>query len=756
MSSWETARLNMARCVGGCSCQYCLTFSILLLVVFFIVQLSLPLFLRFVFQRKDAPLYGRVLAFSQDVWVASLLWGFSSFSRSGAAVLGLLIHLYLLGDAFLYREMKLRVRLRYLAWFREAGEWWGSAREMKAGLFLVLVCTLVALHSAGFVWGSMEPFFFASLGSGFVALASLFWIPKSIRYALFHPFFLRKVEKKEGESWPKSEVGERCLNIPIRKGEKPHLIFLFLESFPAKYVGTGATPQFDRLAKEGLFFSQIYANGTLTYRALLSGVFGQPAGSTAVGLSPYVNASFQGIPALLKRQGYRTAFHHNGSLRFDKQEPFLTKHFDERADQRAMGKGAKGWGVPDEALMRYSAEWLQRQKEPSFLTMFTISNHHPWIVPEGYLPPAGDRFLQTLHYADHALGMFIDTLRREGLSEKSIVFILGDHGQPRGEHFGNVYNSRFVYEENVHVPLLILADGRGVKGETITEVGSQIDLLPTVADLLDVKWPSLGVSLLRSSAGKTVFFQNPYSEGFWGCREERWKWIQNRMTEEEELYDLTEDRIEKNNLILSHPEVAEKLRKKTASFFTNVDALYEGRLEAPGPHFCLDLSNALVTDEELEKQLKPEWIRVNLENCLLLTDRGIQALARCCPDLEELCLKGVPEITQRGFEEIAQRCPQLRELVVEVKGVSCLPFVNLTRLKLFEADRITDEEMIAFCAKNPHLNRLVIHGSAQMTDRTLSALKALPLEQLWLYGAPRMTQAALSEFSSLCSFKATS
>ena len=97
-----------------------------------------------------------------------------------------------------------------------------------------------------------------------------------------------------------------------------------------------------------------------------------------------------------------------------------------------------GWGTYDEDLMRHTVDWLQKQQGPTFTTLFTISNHHPWIVPEHHQPPVFDlplnsflqRFLQTVHYTDYSLGLLVDLLKAKGLSKNTVLVIVGDHGQP--------------------------------------------------------------------------------------------------------------------------------------------------------------------------------------------------------------------------------------------------------------------------------------------------------------------------------------
>ena len=585
--------------------------------------------------------------------------------------------------------------------------------------------------------------------------------------------------------------GEKQFEITIDPAEKPHVIVLFLESFSSHALGfeKKATPNFDRLSQEGILFSNFYSNGTFTYRALIAGLFGVPAGRTTQGLTPYIDVPFVGLPELFKQAGYATAFFHNGSLSYDGQRDFLESHFDFLADRYQMedapGSGTS-WGVHDEFLMQYTVNWLEKQQKPAFTTLFTISNHHPWITPEHHVSPnfqthktvLHQRFLQTTHYTDHALGLLIDLLRQKGLSKKTVLVIVGDHGQPMGQHQGNVYYSRFLYEENVRVPLLIIADGRINNPQTIDEIGSHVDLLPTLTDLLELKGShsGCGTSLLRKNPDKTAFLHNPYAEGYLGCRKGSWKWIERQVSLVGELYDLEKDPEEKINLVDHHPEVAESLRLETQNYFRSIFDLYEKKKKNPSKEKILpslDISTTLITDEELIQQLDPNLEKLNLRDCLLLTDRGIAGVLSQCTYLEELNLKGITDldgtfaqdlhlprlrgldisdapISDRGIQEIIQACTHLSVLSLKGEhltdeGLKALSRSHqLVHLKIFQGKQLSEEGLINVIRNHPHLVQLVLHGCVQLTDQFLKAIQQHPLELLSITDAPLLTDEGLS------------
>jgi hypothetical protein len=741
-------------------------------LLFFVFQLSVPIFLKWTLYRTAAPFYVRAFSLLQDLLIVFLLFSCLSISVLLTCLLAFFVHFFLIVDAFLYREMKLRLQWKHVSYLRNISHLISSIKEMKFSLFLAVVFFFFVGHTASyFLYQSIEVTF-SKISLIFLILAACttFFIPRSMAYHTFHPFFLKTFSPVKLESLLQTPITTQNFSIPIDPKKPPHIVFLFLESFPAKYVGTNATPQFNQWRQKGIYFSQMYANGTLTYRAYLNALFGIPPKNTAVGLAPYVDVPFQGIPEVLKTKGYKTAFHHNGDLGFDLQNRFLEKHFDELSDKQAMKaplSSHTSWGVPDEYLMRYSIDWLSQQNEPTFLTLFTLSNHHPWIVPEGYLSSQKSRFLQTLEYTDFCLGLFIKQLHEKNLSQNTLLFILGDHGQPQGEHEGNFYNSRFLYEENVHIPCLILAEGK-MKPLVVDQIGSHLDLFPTLLDLMGEKKECLGTSLFKSCPDKTVFLQNPYSEGFIGCRKGKWKAIENCFSLKGELYDLEKDPKETKNLVETYPDIFESLQKKMYSFFSHVETLYESPADVKFASNCLDLSNSFLKDKELEALACLSLRHVNLENCLLLTSFGLSNFLSKSPSLEELNLKGASDLDDSAFpsiypfikkldlsdafhvtsEKLLMSFPYLQELSFNIKNGKRLPFSRLITLKLLDAYEITDEEIMAFLKRNPNLISLKIYGCTKITDRTLFFLKNYPLDVLWLFDAPLITKEGIDAISS--------
>ncbi len=591
------------------------------LLLFLTLNLSIPLYLRL--RQPSIPLYAQAIGFLEDIFIGLELFLLTGVSVWLAALMGLLIHLVLMLDSALFKRMQLKLRFSYLVHLQHAGSFYSSAKELGLKKLMGSALALLPLHGVGYYivyrhFNAAVSLLDGAIVLGIGAAAYLLSkrLPKKISYAVnnffFHLQILQRKQKQSpaaslkfpleffhplDENYPlwrltKGFEGEKQFDLKIDSREKPHVILLFLESFSSHAVGyeKKATPHFDQLSQEGILFSNFYSNGTFTYRAILAGLFGIAGGDTAKGLGPYVNVPYEGLPQLMKQAGYTSAFFHNGSLSFDKQRDFLKNHFDQLADRNEIEDSpntSTSWGAHDECLMRYTVDWLEKQSSPAFMTLFTISNHHPWIPPEHHVSPVFDstlnlshqRFLQTMHYTDHSLGLLMRLLREKNLSKKTVLVIVGDHSQPLGQHHGNFYYSRFLYEENVRVPLLIVADGRISEPKTIEDIGSHVDLLPTLMDLLHLQGVQhgCGTSLLRKHSERMAMLHNPYSEGFLGCRKGSWKWIENLLTQEGELYDVRFDPEEKNNQAAAFPDVAEALQKETKEYFQHIYDLHRNQ-----------------------------------------------------------------------------------------------------------------------------------------------------------------------------------
>jgi len=395
---------------------------------------------------------------------------------------------------------------------------------------------------------------------------------------------IRAAVEADGDSmseWPSRRLGEPLFNVRIGDGERPHVVLLVMESQRAIDIGAlggrhGVSPQFDRLSKEGVLFTNFHANGIQTTRAVISLLFGRMPrfDSNAIQAEQPV-VQMKGLPSMFAARGYHTAYLHNGELSFENQGPFFAANgFQTVEGEKALeahhpDAQRMSWGIHDEYLYDRAAGWLAErdaEQKPAFLTLFTISNHHPWTVPDHFQRPPVDvsdvdhrKFLTAFAYADHALGGFVDDLRARGLADKTILIVTADTSRAMGEHDDNFSVVTNLHRENVAVPLLILADGR-LTPQRIDAVGSQVDVLPTVAQLLGLTAPNAlpGTTLTHAAANRTAYFNSPYVLRYWGLRRGSWHYFYAMKARTHHLFDLREDLAEVHNLATERPDLAEE------------------------------------------------------------------------------------------------------------------------------------------------------------------------------------------------------
>lgn len=277
-----------------------------------------------------------------------------------------------------------------------------------------------------------------------------------------------------------------------------NIVFVILESFAGEFVGAlghpgGVTPEFDRLADQGLLFERFFANGTHTHQGMFASVacFPNLPGFEYLMQMPEGMQGFSGLGNLLAPRGFSDLYVYNGSFSWDNQNGFFGnqgfRHFVGREDYVAPHLDDPTWGVADEDMFARAATELSAlpTERPFFAVLQTLSNHTPYHLPEP-LPFAPvrsggaiDQRLTAMKYSDWALGQFFARVRREPWFERTLFVVVGDHG------FGVPNQATDIDLARFHVPALLLGPGiREHFGARRTTVASQVDLVPTAVGRL--------------------------------------------------------------------------------------------------------------------------------------------------------------------------------------------------------------------------------------------------------------------------------
>lgn len=287
-----------------------------------------------------------------------------------------------------------------------------------------------------------------------------------------------------------------------------NLVIIVEESLGAEFVGSlggqDLTPNIDRLADDGIWFSNLYATGTRSVRGLEAIVSGfTPTPARSVVKLPRSQRNFFTLAELLAGMGYQTSFIYGGESQFDNMRRFFMNNgFHKVIDEKdyVNPKFTGSWGVSDEDLFdKAHAEFSAADERPFFSLVFTSSNHTPFQFPDGRIE-LHDQQKNTVNnavkYADYALGRFIDTARQSDYWDNTVFMIVADHNS-------RVYGNEVVPIERFHIPGLII--GGPVAPDIIEPVASQIDLAPTLLSLLGVcaEHPMIGHDLTQAAARKS-------------------------------------------------------------------------------------------------------------------------------------------------------------------------------------------------------------------------------------------------------------
>jgi arylsulfatase A-like enzyme/Flp pilus assembly protein TadD len=265
--------------------------------------------------------------------------------------------------------------------------------------------------------------------------------------------------------------------------------------------------------------------------------------------------------AVLKK---RFGFDHGFSVYDDQMpRPGNTQEFLEDAERRA-------GDTVDRAVA-----WLDgRTDKPFFMWVHLYDPHTPYDPPSPFRERYKDRpYDGEIAYADHELGRLMDTLRRKSPPEKTIVAVLSDHGESLGEH-GEFSHGVFLYDSTMRIAYLL--SGPGVpRGVRVKEQARTIDLLPTIIDLLGGAAPPgvEGSSLVPLFSGKDAGTGISYGETLFpkinmgwaelrAIRTNQWKYIR---APKPELYDLSRDPKETNNVLAEHAPEVRKLEAQLAA-----------------------------------------------------------------------------------------------------------------------------------------------------------------------------------------------
>ena len=323
----------------------------------------------------------------------------------------------------------------------------------------------------------------------------------------------------------------------VAKGK--NVMVIHLESFQQfligyKWKGKEVTPNLNKLyhAKNTLSFSNFYnqvGQGKTSDAEMMleNSLFGLQSGSA---MSSYgTSNTFESAPAILTQQGgYTTAVMHGGAGSFwnrnNAYKQFGYEYFMPLSYYQNKPKYYIGYGLKDKVFFSQSIKYIERLPQPFYLKLITVTNHYPYDLDKKNQSIAKtetgdetvDGYVQTAHYLDQAIGQLMRWLQKTGLAKNTLLVFYGDHYGISGNHhkasaellnqdeFTNFDNLKFQ-----RVPLMFHM--KGLKGGIKKTYGGEIDVLPTLLNLLGIKNQKtiqFGHDLLSKKAPQIVAQRN--------------------------------------------------------------------------------------------------------------------------------------------------------------------------------------------------------------------------------------------------------
>jgi phosphoglycerol transferase MdoB-like AlkP superfamily enzyme len=299
----------------------------------------------------------------------------------------------------------------------------------------------------------------------------------------------------------------------IQGPSKDNVIILIIESFSQEYIEAGLTPFFNSLKEKGLSFEFNFANGRRSMEALPSIMTGMPS---IVG-QPIYQSQFQAnqyfaLPKILREYDYQTEFFHGGkrgtmdfdaycySIGFEKYHALEDYPHQEHFDGH--------WGVYDHYYLKYFADKLDEFKTPFFTSLFTLSSHQPYSIPQEYqnkYPKGSLEIHESIGYVDQALKEFFEYAKSKAWYQNTLFIITADHtSKLESSKFSN-FTGRY------RVPLLFYHPYKEFPAANPKRITQHADILPSVLDFVGIDYPKklhYGTSVFNQDEGRVINFNS--------------------------------------------------------------------------------------------------------------------------------------------------------------------------------------------------------------------------------------------------------
>ena len=298
---------------------------------------------------------------------------------------------------------------------------------------------------------------------------------------------------------------------------RPNILIILMESFSANAVGAVGgdsviTPNLNRLSREGVLFTNMYANSFRTDRGIVSvlnGYLAQP--TTSIMKYPAKSQTLPSIAKSLTNEGYIANMLYGGDINFtNMQSYFFGSGYSRITADRdfPITSRLSKWGANDDITFRYLYEDIKsRDNQAPWLTTFlTLSSHEPFEVPYHRLDEMG-LYPNSVAFTDSCIGHFIEKLKELPVWKNTLVIFVSDHGYPYPKDVTGYEPRRY------HIPMLWI--GGAVKEPVVIDkLANQTDLAATLLNQLEIDHDAFTFSRNILSPDYPEYAFYTYSNGF--------------------------------------------------------------------------------------------------------------------------------------------------------------------------------------------------------------------------------------------------
>jgi phosphoglycerol transferase MdoB-like AlkP superfamily enzyme len=331
------------------------------------------------------------------------------------------------------------------------------------------------------------------------------------------------------------------------------------------------TPYLASLAQQGVEFTNARSSLTHTTKVLFTLLTGRfPSVSQDIAETVPVEKPYAGLPTILKQNAdFRTAFFQSAKGNFESR-PGLVHNlgFDRfwARDDLSNTDAFLGYlGCDEFAMLQPIVDWIKADDRPFFLTALLSVTHDPYEVPRWFAEPAKEplaRYKQSIFYTDKFLAALDVELAKLNLTDKTVLCVIGDHGEAFGEH-GLLGHERIPFDENLRIPFCLRAPFLIPPGIKVAQPVSSVDLAPTLLALFGFDTQAAGFDGINALGNipddRRLYFSGWLSESPAGFVKANRKFIYYPANKTVSVCDLSADPLE-----LSPTELPQQQRSEIA------------------------------------------------------------------------------------------------------------------------------------------------------------------------------------------------